>query len=148
MRVSRRRHWSGAESGSTLPWGEKSTIARPASSALEQVPHLYFFGFEVPGVIRIDFAANRHLLDHLDAVTLETDNFLRVVGQKTELPNAEIEKDLRAGAGIAEMARVTGPGIFPPGVESFFFQFVGVNFCRQPDAAPFLSHITKHAVSL
>src|ERR1700732_5365509 len=148
MRVSRRRHWSGAESGSTLPLGEKSTIARPASSALEQVPHLYFFGFEVSGVIRIDLAANRHLLDHLDAVTLETDNFLRVVGQKTELPNAEIEKDLRAESVIAQIARVTEPGICLHGVESFFLQFVGVNFCRQPDAAPFLSHKNKHSVSL
>src|ERR1700730_16659109 len=148
MCVSRRRHGSGAESGSTLPWGERSTIARPASSALEQVPHLYFFGFEVPGVIRIDFAANRHLLDHLDAVSLETDNFLRVVGQKTELPNAEIEKDLGAEAEIAQIARVTEPGICLNVVESFFLQFVGMNFCRQPDAAPFLSHINEHAVSL
>src|SRR5437879_8942333 len=107
-----------------MAMGERSTIARSASSASEQVPHLHFFGFEVPGVIRIGFAANRHLLDHLDAVTLETDNFLRVVGQKTELPNAEIEKNLRAESVIAQIARVTEPGICLHGVESFLLQFV------------------------
>src|SRR6266581_2396093 len=123
MCASRRRRGSGAESGLRLPSGERSTIARSASSALEQVPHLYFFGFKVPGVIRIGFAANRHLLDHLDAVTLETDNFLRVVGQKTELPNAEIEKDLRAESVIAQIARVTEPGVCLHGVEAFLLQF-------------------------
>src|SRR5207302_11325871 len=98
--------------------------------------------------IRIAYVANRNLLDHVDAVTLETDYILRIVGQKTELPNAEIEKDLRAESVIAQIARVTDPGICLHGVESYLLQFVGVNFRHQPDAAPFLSHINEHAVSL
>lgn len=46
---------------------------------LKQVAHFDPFGFEVFRVVRIRFAPNRHLLDHLDTVALESDHFLRVV---------------------------------------------------------------------
>ncbi len=42
--------------------------------------------------MRIRFGADRHLLDHFEAVSLEANNFLRVVCQKPELPHAEVEK--------------------------------------------------------
>src|SRR5437763_8969415 len=57
----------------------------------QQVPHLHLFSGEISFVVRIGRAANRHLLDHLNAVTLESDHFLGIVGQETELPHAEIK---------------------------------------------------------
>ena len=53
--------------------------------------HLRLLGFEIFGVVRICFAANRDLLNHLNTVTLETDHFLRIVGEETKLAHAEIE---------------------------------------------------------
>ena len=69
--------------------------------------------------MRIGFAANRHLFHHLQAVTFESDNFLRIVGQKTELTDAEIEKDLGAETVIAQIAWVSKPGICLHRVETF-----------------------------
>jgi len=54
------------------------------------------FGLEIFLVMRIGFRADRHLLDHFQAVTLETDNFFRIIGQKAKLTHTEIEKNLRA----------------------------------------------------
>jgi hypothetical protein len=46
---------------------------------LQQVAHLYSLGLEIFCIVRIGFAANRHLFDHLNAVTLKTNDFLRII---------------------------------------------------------------------
>src|SRR5690242_8376860 len=77
----------------------------------QQVTHLYPLGFQVAGVVRVWLTLDRHLFDHLDAVTFEADHLLRVVGEETKLAHAEIVEDLRADAVIAQVARKTKFGI-------------------------------------
>src|SRR6266516_8177662 len=111
------------------------------------MPHLRSFGLKIFGVMRIGFAAYRHLFYHLQPVTFESDNFFGVIGQKTEPADSEIEKDLRAEAVIAQIAWVTKPGICLHRVETFLLQFVSVNFCSEPDTAPFLAHVNESAAA-
>src|SRR5207248_11444333 len=102
---------------------------------------------EIFCVMRVGFGSNRHLLDHLNAVTLETHNLLRIICQESELADTKIVKNLRAESVIAEIGRETELRIGLDGIESFLLQFVSVNFCREADAAPFLPHIKEHAIS-
>src|SRR5919106_1741768 len=117
------------------------------ANVLQQVPHFRSFGLEIFDVVWVGFAANRHLFYHLQAVTLESDNFLRIVGQKTEPADSQIEQDLRAEAVIAQITRIPKPGVCLHRVEAFLLQFIGVNFCREPDAAPFLPHVNQNAAA-
>src|SRR5476651_136531 len=109
----------------------------------KQMSHLCLLGFEVLRIVRIGFAANRDLLDHLDSVTLKTDDLLRVVREESKLSHAEIEENLRAEAVITQVGGKPEPGIGFNRIEPFFLQFVSVDFRGQPDPAPFLPHIKK-----
>jgi len=52
---------------------------------LKQVPELYFLGLEIFLVVRIRGRANWHLLDHLEAITFQSDHFFGIVGQEAEV---------------------------------------------------------------
>ena len=80
---------------------------------------LDLFRLEVFRIVRVGFAPNRHLLDHLESIPFQPNHLLRVVGQKAELAHAQIEKDLRAETVIAQIARVTELGVCFHGIESF-----------------------------
>ena len=110
------------------------------------MPQLRFFCLQIFCVVRIGFAAYRHLLHHFQAVTFKSDHLLRIVGQKTELPNAEIEKDLRAESVIAQIGREPEPRICFHRIEPLFLQLVSMNFRREPDTASFLPHVNENAV--
>src|SRR4051812_24539220 len=72
---------------------------------LKRVPHFGPLRLEVTRVMRVRLAPNRHLLDHLNSVALQANDFLGIIRQEPELADAEIEKDLRAESVIAEVAR-------------------------------------------
>jgi len=54
----------------------------------QHVAQLRLFGLKVFDVVRICLGTDRHLLDHFETISLQADNFLRVVSQKPELPHA------------------------------------------------------------
>ena len=62
----------------------------------QQMAHLCPLGFEIPRVVRVGFAPNRNLFDHLNSVAFEADDLLWVIGLEPELADAEIVEDLRA----------------------------------------------------
>src|SRR6266852_829576 len=97
---------------------KESTIAREPLAS-EHMAQLHFFRLEVFRIVRVGFAPNRHLLDHLESIPFQPNHFLRVVGQEAELAHAQIEEDLRAETVIAQIARVTKLGVCFHGIESF-----------------------------
>src|SRR5260370_35553839 len=97
--------------------------------------------------MRIGFGPDRHLLDHFQTVALQADNFLRVICEEAELSHAQIEKNLCAEPVITKVSCVSEFRVGLYGVESFLLQLVSVNFCRQPDTAALLSHITHNPLA-
>src|SRR4051812_26853278 len=84
-----------------------SSFVTPASSfanALQQVPELRLFCFEIFFVVRIGFSPDRHLLDHFQTVALEAHNFFRIIGEEPELSHAQIEKNLSAEPVITQVS--------------------------------------------
>ena len=97
--------------------------------------------------MRIGLGADWHLLNHFETVPLQADNLLGVVCEKPELPYAKVEKDLCAEPVIAQIAGIAEFGIRLDGVKALLLQLVGMNFCRQPDAASFLTHVNQDAIA-
>src|SRR4051812_44589387 len=107
------------------------TRASSFANALEQVPELRLFCFEIFLVVRIGFGPDRHLLDHFQTVTLQADDFLRIICEESELPHAQIEKNLCAESVIAQVSSVAEFRVRFDGIESLLLQLVSVDFCRQ-----------------
>src|SRR4030095_7698857 len=126
-----------------------SFVIRASSfaNALEQVPELRLFCFEIFFVVRIGFGPDRHLLAHFQTVTLEANNFLRIIGEEPELSHAQIEKNLCAQSVIAQVSCVPEFRVGLYGGESFLLQLVSVDFCRQPDTAALLSHVNQNTLA-
>src|SRR6476469_3343717 len=117
------------------------------TNALQQMPELRLFCFEIFFVVRIGFSPDRYLLDHFQPVALEADNLLRVICEEPELPHAQIEKNLGAEPVIAQVTRISELCVGFYGIESFLLQLVSVDFCRQSDTAALLSHINQNALT-
>src|SRR5436189_6401928 len=117
------------------------------ANALEQVPELRLFCLEIFFVVRIGFGPNRHLLDHLQTVALQADNFLWIIGEEPELSHAQIEKNLCPEAVIAQVSCVPEFRVGLYRVESFLLQLVSVDFCRQADTAALLAHVNQNALT-
>src|SRR5690348_12173109 len=107
--------------------------------------HLDPFGLKVSGVMRVRFAPNWHLLDHLNPITLKPYHLLWIIRQETKLADPEIIENLRADAIIAQVAGEPESGVRFHGIETFLLQLICVNFCREPDPAAFLPHVNQHA---
>src|SRR5437588_12128092 len=108
---------------------------------------LGLFGLEIFLVMWVRLGSNWNLLDHLETVTFQPDHFFRIVGQESELSHAEIEKNLRAKSVISQVGRKSQLRVRFHSIESFFLQFISVDFGRQADPATFLAHVNQNAVA-
>src|SRR6476659_8752555 len=90
-----------------------------ASDFSKRVPHLGPLRLEIARVVRVRFAPDRHLLDHLNSVAFEADDLLGIVREKTKLAPPEIEKNLRAEPVIAQIAGKPEPRVCLKRVEPF-----------------------------
>src|SRR5690242_3053581 len=85
----------------------RSGVAPFSPTSLEEMAELVFLGFQVALVVRIGGDGDRNPLDHLEAEALEPVDLLRVVGEQSYLPDAEVVEDLAADAVVALVRRVT-----------------------------------------
>ena len=88
------------------------------------------------------------LLGDFEAVAVEADDFLGVVGEEADFAHPEVVEDLGAHAVVAE---VGGEAEFFVGldcIEAFLLEFVGVNLGGESDAAAFLAEVEEDAAFL
>ena len=65
-----------------------SWLLAPGSS--KKMPHFGAFGLEIPRVVRIGLRLDRKLFDNVHAIPFKPDHLFGVVGQETDVANAEI----------------------------------------------------------
>ncbi len=54
-------------------------VIRVSSFCLQQMPHFHALGLQVFRVMRVRFAPDRNLFDHLDSVAFQADDLLWIV---------------------------------------------------------------------
>src|ERR1700722_1875061 len=61
---------------------------------VEQMAQLVAFGFQVVTILLVRRDLDGDTFDDPETVAVQADDFFRIVGQKADLPDAEIEEDL------------------------------------------------------
>ncbi len=114
----------------------------------EQVAHLVLLGAQVADIVVL-----RRDLDGLapgdaQAVALQRDDLLGVVGHDADRRQAEIGEDLRAGAVVAQVRREAELHVGLDGVEALLLERVGLELVDEADAAALLAHVQDDAGAL
>src|SRR5947209_3997114 len=108
------------------------------SHQLENMSELGLLGFEI--LLRLVGRRDlqRDALDDLQPEALDGYVFRRIVRHQANLADAEVSKDLRAGAVVADVGSEAEPRVRLDGVVSLILQLVSLQFVDQADAAAFL----------
>ena len=117
------------------------------TDAGKQVFHFFFLGAEVGFVVGAAFDFYGNALHNLDTVAGEPDNFLGIIRQQTNLVDAEIHKNLRAGAVVAQIVGEAELSVCLDGIVSLILKGIGAYFIGKADTAPLLTHIDERAAS-
>src|SRR5213594_4441810 len=91
---------------------------------------------------------DRHALGDVQAVALQPDDLLRVVGEQPEVLHAQIHEDLGADPVVAQIGLEAERCIGLDRVLSLVLELVGAHLVEQPDAPPFLAHVNENAAPL
>ena len=89
--------------------------------------HFFLFGFQIPAVVFLGRDDDGNPFDDLDAVAVDADDLLRIVGQQPDAFDAEVEQDLCAGAVFAEVGGKTEFQVGFHRVAALFLEFVGMD---------------------
>src|ERR1700675_2755106 len=85
-----------------LQYSSTPILQSPCS---EQVSHLCALGLEILRIVRIGLRFDRKLFDDIQTVSFESDHFFWIVGQETDVANAEIDQYLCTGTIFTEVHR-------------------------------------------
>ena len=108
---------------------------------LQEMPKPGFFGRQVLGIVRVGIHPDGKLLDNFQAVPLQSNHLLWVIGEQSDGLQSQVNQYLRADTIIPEVHRKTELEIGIDGIQSVFLQFIGPYLVGQTDASPFLPHI-------
>src|SRR5580704_5271742 len=104
------------------------TPATPDSFPIQQMSHFCALGLEVAGVMGVGLRFDGKLFDDVQAVSFEADHLFRIVGEKADAANTEIDQNLGSGAVLPEIHRKTQFLVCFDRIEALFLKFVGSNF--------------------
>src|SRR6185312_11811158 len=130
----------------TLPTGRR----RPESSGMEenlvreQVPELVALGAEIILIVLRGARHERHPLDDLESVALETHQLPRVVGHHADGGQPEIAQDLGADTVVPKVWREPEPLVGLHRVGSRVLESVGADLVEEADAPSFLVQVNDH----
>src|SRR5437867_3388929 len=125
--------------------------ARPAISVRErrkEMPELVALRAQVLPVGFVGRDLDRHALGDVQAVALQPDDVLRVVGEQPEVLHAQIHEDLGADPVVAQIGLEAERCIGLDRVLPLVLELVGAHLVEQPDALPFLAHVNENTAPL
>src|SRR5437899_1409680 len=125
--------------------------ARPAISVRErrkEMPELVALRAQVLPVGVVGRDLDRHALGDVQAVALQPDDLLRVVGEQPEVLHAQIHEDLGADPVVAQIGLEAERCIGLDRVLPLVLELVGAHLVEKPDATPFLAHVNENTAPL
>lgn len=108
---------------------------------MQGMAHAGFLGVHVVEIVRIGVNLYRHILDHLETITLKPDALDRVVGHQAHLTDSQQVENLRTDAIIAFVGAMTEMDVCLHRVKAFLLQLVSADFIHQAYAPAFLTEI-------
>src|SRR5712691_11993597 len=123
--------------------------AAPGTSyEFQNVPELLLLGLEIllGPMRRRDL--ERDALDDLEAEAFDGDIFRRIVRHQPYLADAEVAKNLGAGAVVADVGGEAELRIGLDRVIALLLKLIGFQFVEQSDSPPLLQQVEDHALFL
>src|SRR5215470_18987973 len=121
-----------------LPADRRYFGARPAISVWQrrqQVPELVALRAEVLPVRLGRGNLDRDALGDVQAVPLETDDLLRIVGQELQVLDPEVDQDLGADAVVSQVGMKPERDVGLDRVLALVLELVGAHLVQEPDPA-------------
>src|SRR6266436_1877350 len=107
----------------------------------------FFLGAQIFAISLVGRNLNRHALDDAQTIAVQANDFLGIVGEESNLPDAQIDEDLSADAVMTQVGAETKPAIGLNGIQAFFLlQAVGLQLAQQADASALLAHVEDNAL--
>ena len=115
---------------------------------VQRVAHLVALGPQVGLVVGVGCGFDRHLLADREAVALEPDDLLRVVGEDADAGQAEVAEDLGADPVVAQVGGQAELEVGLDRVRALLLQLVGLELVEQADPATLLREVEQDAAAL
>src|SRR5260370_12036674 len=110
------------------------------------MPEFFFLGPQVFPVLLIGRNLDRKWSRNPQAVAVQTDDLLRVVGQETNLPAPKVHENLGADAVVTQVGAEAQTFVGFDGIQPLFLlEPVSLQLTQEADAAAFLTHVENHA---
>src|SRR5438128_6910807 len=91
---------------------------------------------------------NRHALGDVQAVALQPDDLLRVVGEEPEVLHAQVDENLGADPVVAQVGLEAEGLVGFDGVLALILKLVRAHLVHETDPPPLLAHVHEHAPPL
>src|SRR3954454_24011686 len=122
----------------------RSAAAELGVVDLEQVAELLLLGAQVRDVLVVRLRAQRHPLDDLEAVALDTAVLRRVVRQQPHGRDTEVDEDLGTDAVLTRVDGEAELEVRLDGVATLLLELVRAQFVAEADAASFVAAQVDH----
>src|ERR1700704_1256496 len=125
-------------------------LGSPANSGIlrrEQVSELGSLGFEVAGVLVVRDRNDRHALIDGQTVTFQANQLARIVGDRPDRSQPEIEQDLGANSIIAEIWLEAKPLIGLDSVDALILELIRLELVEETNAPALLIEINNDALA-
>src|SRR3989441_2484558 len=125
--------------------------ARPAISVREgreEMPELVALRAQVFQIRVGRRDLDRHALGDVQAVALQPDDLLRVVGEEREVLHAQVDENLGADPVVAQVGLEAEGLVGFDGVLALILKLVRAHLVHETDPPPLLAHVHEHAPPL
>src|SRR2546426_455245 len=125
--------------------------ARPAISVREgreEMPELVALRAQVFQIRVGRRDLDRHALGDVQAVALQPDDLLRVVGEEPEVLHAQVDENLGADPVVAQVGLEAEGLVGFDGVLALILKLVRAHLVHETDPPPLLAHVHEHAPPL
>src|SRR5688572_29960667 len=102
---------------------------------------LVSLGLQVPGVLIVRRLLEGHAITEPQAVALESNHFARIVRDRANGAEPQIQEDLRADSVVAKVGLEAQPLVRLDGVCPFVLQLIRLELVEESDASAFLIEI-------
>ncbi len=102
---------------------------------------------QVSSIDAVGLNLQRDPLYDLQAVALEADDLPGIVGQKTHLPDPQVDQDLGSNSIVSQVRRVAQFMVCLHGIASRILQGIGAQLVGQANSSALLAHVKQYSVS-
>jgi len=106
---------------------------------------LVTLGVQIALIMRVCLGADGDLINNLKSISIESHDFLGVVGEQADFADPKVMENLCAYTIVAKIRSKAQLFVCLHGIETLLLEFVGVDFCGKPYPSPLLAKVKQDA---